>query len=106
MPRSTPIVPEGWPPWLAVALWRTIDPPKRARQADRDRADAALSRALAAGRLSDLTSDRVQAALAMLRDAGRSLTTCNHHRAAIRWFSRWCHNTRRSRDDALRASRL
>jgi integrase len=40
-------------------------------------------------RLSDLSPSRVQAALASLRAQGMALGTCNHHRAAIRAFSRW-----------------
>ncbi len=65
---------------------------------DRARRVATMARA---ERLSDLTPARVQAALAALRDEGRSLATCNHHRAAIRGFSRWAWKDGRSRDDAL-----
>ncbi len=52
-------------------------------------------------RLSDLTPSRVQAALADLRASGRSLATCNHHRAAIRGFTRWAWKDGRLRDDPL-----
>jgi integrase len=52
-------------------------------------------------RLSDLTASRVQAALAALRGEGRSLATCNHHRAAIRGFSRWLWRDGRLSDDPL-----
>jgi integrase len=52
-------------------------------------------------RLSDLTASRVQGALAALRGEGRSLATCNHHRAAIRGFSRWLWKEGRLPDDPL-----
>ncbi len=52
-------------------------------------------------RLSDLTPARIQAALSSLRDEGKSLATCNHHRAAIRGFSRWAWKDGRLRDDPL-----
>ena len=78
-----------------------IDPPKTAKQSDRNKATVALARVLTAARLADLTPVRVQDALATLRDAGRSLQTCNHHRAAIRAFSRWAWKDGRLRDDPL-----
>jgi integrase len=59
-------------------------------------------------RLSQLTADRIQGALALLREErtprlkkGRSLATCNHHRAAIRGFSRWLWTTGRLSEDPL-----
>ncbi len=52
--------------------------------------------------LTDLTAERVQTALATLKAHGRSLQTCNHHRVAIRGFSKWCDDTDRTREDALR----
>jgi integrase len=55
-----------------------------------------------AKRLSDLTSDRVQGALAALRSEGHSLGTLNHYRGAIRSFSRWAWKAGRLRDDPLR----
>ena len=54
-----------------------------------------------ADRLSDLAPARIQAALSALRNEGRSLATCNHHRAAIRAFSRWAWKDGRLRDDSL-----
>lgn len=67
-----------------------------------ERAEKALAGRVGSGHLSDLTADRVQAALAGLRQRGKSLATCNHHRAAIRAFSRWAYNTHRTREDTLR----
>jgi integrase len=70
-------------------------------------ADLHVSRALrmaelaGIGRLSDLSPSCIQEALATLRDEGRSLATCNHHRAAIRGFSRWLWKDGRLRDDPL-----
>jgi integrase len=53
-------------------------------------------------RLADLSAESAQKALASLKAAGRSLATCNHHRAAIKVFSKWCDDTHRLRDDPLR----
>jgi len=52
-------------------------------------------------RLGDLSASRVQGALAALRAEGLSLATVNHHRAAIRGFSRWLWKDGRLRDDPL-----
>jgi hypothetical protein len=52
-------------------------------------------------RLSEMTPARVQAALASLRAVGRSAATVNHHRNAIRGFSRWCWKEGRTASDAL-----
>ncbi len=54
-----------------------------------------------ADRLSDLQPSRIQAALAAIKDAGRSLETVNHHRAAIRAFARWAKADGRMRDDPM-----
>ncbi len=66
------------------------------------RAAAALADRIAPARLSDLTAERVQAALATLREGGRSLATCNHHATAVCGFAKWCHNTHRLREHPLR----
>jgi integrase len=77
-----------------------IDPPRTASKADRGKAAKVTERLLESAHFSDLTEDAVQGALAALREGGKSLATCNHHRAAIRRFSRWAKKTRRtSRDD-------
>jgi hypothetical protein len=66
------------------------------------RAAAALASWVAPARLSDLTTERVQAALATLRGEGRSLATCNHHATAICGFASWCYQTHRVRENPLR----
>ena len=53
-------------------------------------------------RLSHLTTEKVQAAIGKLKDRGLSLQSCNHYRAAIRAFSKWCHDTHRTREHVLR----
>ena len=45
--------------------------------------------------------DRVQEALKALCDEGLSLQTVNHHRTAIRAFSKWCWKSGRTRTDSL-----
>ena len=79
-----------------------IEPARTATKADVARVEANRSKWVATARLSDLTAERVQKALATLKAAGRSLQTCNHHRAAIKAFSAWCHDTHRIREDAVR----
>jgi integrase len=78
-----------------------IDAPRTATDAERKPFVAALGKRLASARLVDLTGDRVQRALADLRDGGRSLATCNHHRAAIRGFSRWARRAGRTTEDTV-----
>ena len=56
----------------------------RARQ---EEARETIGRLVGKARLSDLGTERVQAALATFRDSGRSLQTCNHYRAGIRAFA-------------------
>ncbi len=79
-----------------------IEAPRNGKRADIERAEANLVRWVAPARLSDLDADRAQKALATLKAEGRSLGTCNHYRTAIRSFSRWCHDTHRTREDGLR----
>ena len=73
------------------------------RLAPSDRGDVArkIAAAIAQARLSDLTRQKVQDAIAQFQGAGSSLQTCNHYRAAIRAFSKWCYDTDRTRDDSL-----
>jgi integrase len=78
-----------------------ISPPKTAKEADRERAARVVDQLLSAARLNNLTADAVQRALAALKAGGRSLATCNHHRAAIRAFSRWAWRDGRTAEDAL-----
>jgi integrase len=87
---------------LMGARLSEVEPARNARRTDVARAEANLMKWITSARLSDVTAERVQNALGILRAEGRSLQTCNHHRAAARAFSRWCDDTNRTRDDALR----
>jgi len=78
-----------------------IDPPKTATKAARGQATAFADKLLGPTRLDDLTPTAVQSALAALRDGGRSLQTCNHHRTAIRGFARWAWRDGRTSEYAL-----
>jgi integrase len=75
---------------------------RRTRVAEIVRFRSNTDRAMSSARLAHLTADRVQSALATLKREGRSHETCNHHRAAIRSFSRWAYETHRTKDDILR----
>jgi integrase len=79
-----------------------ITPTKPATREGVARADAELRKCVASARVSDLTTEAVQKALARLRGAGRSLQTCNHHRNAIKSFVKWLYDTHRVRDPLLR----
>src|SRR5262245_41993055 len=70
----------------------------RARQ---KQAREMIGRLVSKARLSDIGTERVQAALATFRDSGRSAQTCNHYRAGIRAFARWCKRTGRLREYPL-----
>ncbi len=74
------------------------------RLAPKDRGDVArkVAEAIAPARLSILTREKVQGAIARLKAAGWSLRSCNHYRASARAFSAWCHASERTREDALR----
>ena len=69
----------------------------------KDRGDVArkIADAIKPARLSDLSRDKVQEAIARFKAAGWSLQTCNHYRAAAKAFSRWCYDSDRTREDAL-----
>ncbi len=56
-----------------------IDPPRTAVAGDRSRASALTGKLLAGARINDLTSTLLHPALAVLKDGGRALATCNHH---------------------------
>ncbi len=79
-----------------------IEPARNATREQAAKAAATLSGIVASARLTELTAESVQKALATLKAAGRSLATCNHHRAAAKAFSAWCYDTHRLREDALR----
>jgi integrase len=87
---------------LLGAKLSEIEPPKNAKRTDIPAFEATLSKWVATARLSHLTAERVQTALATLKAEGRALATCNHHRAAIKAFSKWCDDTHRTREDSLR----
>ena len=70
----------------------------RSRQ---EQARDTIDRLLAKAKLSDIATERVQAALATFRDSGRSAQTCNHYRACARAFARWAWKTGRLRDNPL-----
>jgi integrase len=78
-----------------------VNPPHSARGHNAAQYDQALAKVVATARLSDLTAERVQGALAAIKASGRSLGTCNAHRQAIVGFVRWCRKTDRLRDDVL-----
>jgi integrase len=84
--------------WQADLLARGNTPKHAVLFSERARRVVNLAKA---ERLSDLAPARIQAALSALRNQGRSLATCNHHRAAIRAFSRWAWKDGRLRDDVL-----
>ena len=80
-----------------------FDPPRGAKRSDRPRFEAALDRRVATAKLGDIDEERVQKALGVLKAAGRSLQTVNHHRAAVKAFTAWCYSTRRTGEDVLRS---
>jgi integrase len=80
-----------------------IDTPRTALHADLPGFAARLASWVKRATLADLAVERVQRALAVLRGEGeRAPGTCNHFRAAIRSFSKWCFDTHRLREDPLR----
>ena len=52
-------------------------------------------------RAKDLTASAVQEAIKGIRDAGRSLETCNSYLRAIKSFTRWMFRDKRTPDDPL-----
>ena len=69
---------------------------------DLQRAARTLADTLTTARLSDLAPDRIQSALAALRDAGKANQTVNHYRAALRAFARWAWDKGRLNDNPMR----
>ncbi len=51
--------------------------------------------------IKHLTPSAVQQAIKDIRDAGRSLETCNSYLRAVKSFARWIHRDKRTPDDAL-----
>ncbi len=60
-----------------------------------------IDRLLAKAKLLDISTERVQSAIATFRDSGRSAQTCNHYRACARAFGRWAWQTGRLQDNPL-----
>ena len=87
---------------ISGARLADIDPPKNAKKSAFAAYETTLAKWVASAHLSDLTAEWVQRALGALRAEGRSLGTLNHYRVAIKAFSKWCHDTHRTREDALR----
>jgi integrase len=79
-----------------------IEAPKPATRKGVAKALADLRARVESARIADLTADNVQKALARLTAEGRSLQTAEHHRNAVKSFSKWMHETGRTRDYDLR----
>ena len=80
----------------------TIEPSKPPTKDAVARAESELRKWVSSARLDDLSTKTVQKALARLREEGRSLQTCNHHRNAIKSFAKWLYETHRTRENMLR----
>src|SRR5262249_15920075 len=87
---------------LKGARLSEIEPARNAKRAEIASAEANLTEWAGSALLSDLSAEQIQKALGILKAEGRSLATCNHHRAAIKAFSRWCHDARGVREDLAR----
>jgi integrase len=75
--------------------------PRRLSTSERGEVSQSIEAAIKPARLSDLTRLKVQAAIAKLKDAGRSHRTCNHYRTAAKIFVRWCKRNDRIRENPL-----
>jgi len=84
------------------ARFAEVNPPKATPKTALARFEAALAERLTPARLGDLTADRVQASLRALVGEGLGLASVNHYATAIRMFSRWCWDSGRTREHALR----
>ena len=78
-----------------------LDPRRLAPDGRRDMTPKLVA-AITNARLSTLTRQKVQDAIARFQAAGSSLQTCNHYRAAARAFSTWTWKNGRTREDNLR----
>jgi integrase len=79
-----------------------IEAPKPATDERVEAAEAILRTWVSPARISDLTGEAVQKALSRLIQAGRSLQTANHHRNAVKSFTKWLDDTDRTRENVLR----
>jgi len=84
--------------WKAALLAKGVAPKTAALVRTRAAKVAELCKA---DRIAGLTPSAVQHALAAIRDAGRSLATCNHTLRAIKQFTRWLCRDGRVAFDAL-----
>ena len=78
-----------------------VERPRAAKFADLPAYEARLAEWLAPARLADLTTDRVQRALAALRESGLSLGSLNHYKTAVRSFGKWAWRSGRLASDPL-----
>ncbi len=74
---------------------------KRMTRDECQKARENVTRLIAPARMSSLSAAKVQETLARIRDAGRSLETCNHYRRAVRGFVCWAWKEGRLRDNPL-----
>jgi len=75
--------------------------PRLLPPAERNGMTAKLAEAIGDARLSCLTCESAQDAIAQLRDSGSSLQTCCHYRASARAFSAWSLKSGRAYCDEL-----
>jgi integrase len=88
---------------VAVILGSTeaMQDHRQRKPEDRGTVAEAFNTAIGSARLSSMTREKAQDAIGKLRDAGWSLQTCNHYRASMRAFSKWCKKSGRTREDVL-----
>ena len=79
-----------------------IEAPRKTKRADLARYESTLAKWVESARLSDLTAERFRRPWRPCERKADRWRPCNHHRTAIRSFSKWCHDTHRTRDNALR----
>jgi integrase len=78
---------------VALSDHRKI-PPK-----DRGKFVKQIADSIKSARLSDLNRRKIQDAIARFKDAGWSLQTCNHYRASVKAFTKWCFDEPRTQED-------
>ena len=77
-----------------------LDPGRKA-DSQRQAADTLMA-CLKKARFSHLKAEKIQSALAALRDIGKSHQTINHYRSALRCFLIWACDTGRIRDNPIK----
>jgi integrase len=78
---------------VALSDHRTMPPMERGKFVK------SIADSIKPARLSDLNRRQIQDAIAQFKDAGWSLQTCNHYRASIKAFTKWCFDEPRTRED-------